>query len=83
MYYSRSTRRLNPHDGSPKDPTKGDHYGIVAIDKFGVEHHSAHSDHPHSRWSWGVIIWWRYDDGTMLEMMTWEIAELKDKAEGR
>jgi hypothetical protein len=74
-----STRPHFTHDGSNADPTKGDHYGIVAIDKWGVEHHSAHSGIGHSHWAWQNILFWRYDDTTMIEMMTWEIATLKDE----
>jgi hypothetical protein len=75
---SRSTRRLTKHDGSAKDPTAGDHYGIIAIDRDGIEHHSAYSDFPHSIWLWKEILFWRYDDATTLEMAAWEIAGLRD-----
>lgn len=69
-----STRQLNRHDGSVTDPTKGDNYGIIAIDKDGVEHHSAYSDIPHSAWMWELILFWRYDDPTLIEMATYEMA---------
>lgn len=78
MYFS-STRQLTKHDASDIDPTKGNHCNIIAIDEFGVEHHSAFSVIPHSQWLWSVIVWWRYDDATMLEMQTFKIAELEDR----
>ncbi|MBO9428011.1 hypothetical protein [Sulfitobacter sp. R18_1] len=74
------TRQFTSHDGSSASPTKGDHYGIIAIDRWGVEHASKQCDIPHSAWAWEDITLWRYDDPTNIEMMANQIAELQDQA---
>lgn len=65
-----STRQLTKHNGSNVCPTKGNDYGIIAIDEWGVEHHSVHSSIDHENWLWEHMIWWRYDDFTLLEIQT-------------
>jgi hypothetical protein len=74
------TRQMTQHFPSMKDcPTKGRDYGIIAIDQWGVEHTSVHENICHTLWSWEHIIWWRYDDDTLLEMARNKILELTDE----